>query len=442
MKWGLMLIGWVLANSSPARLGVVETRDGHVYEGHIRFDSNLLVIANAANNILASVDVTNLTQMTFPKELAAPDNEVAPPESMWPGPWQNEDVGSVRLPGSVICAAGLFRLNSSGTNIFGQSDAFHFVFKPISGDSELVARVLQVQFSAPWAKAGVMMRESLRADSPNVALVLTPLRMGVFAWRETGGDTTHSEVERGILIPHWIKLRREGNTFTASESRNGRQWRSAGRVTVSMKDDIFVGLAVTGVDEGASRPKRPSINRSMFDSVREAPFLVNDFTPVIQLQNGSRAVGRISLADEWQVQIAGAPPALPIPTASVARLLFQWLPYGWTRKVNSGQPGVLLTSGEFIEGGFKGIEKGRVRISSVLLGWRSFDLNNEVAAVVLRKLSVTPQQYEVKTLDGSVWFGSALQIEKEQILLHEKSLGTRRIAVHELLEVNRRAKTG
>jgi hypothetical protein len=126
----------------------------------------------------------------------------------------------------------------------------------------------------------------------------------------------------------------------------------------------------------------------------------------------------------------------------VARLLFRWLSYGQADKLRSGQPGVLLTSGEFIEGGFKGIEKGQIKISSVLLGLRQFDLNNEVVAVSLRKPSQELPQYEVKTLDGSVWLGAVLHIETSHIIIEDRSLGPRTIPLHEVLEVRQRVKKG
>ena len=440
MKLALLCLGCALfAGSLSARLGVVETRDGHVYEGHIRFDSNQLVVVNAARELLAFVDLTNLAELNLEREVSDPKPEGEPPPNGSAGSWQNEDIGSVRLPGSASSASRVFHLTSSGTNIFGQSDSFHFVFRPVKGDSEMVARVVQVQYSAPWAKAGLMMRESLAADSRNVFLALTPVRVGVFQWRERPGETTSGEVDREMSVPRWIRLRREGNLFTASKSRNGRQWSLAGKVTIPMTDKVFVGMAVAGVKEAVTDRGPFSVNHSLIDSVREAPFLVNEsFIPVVQLQSGSVAVGRILVADEWQIHFVGAPPAAPVPTLSVARILFRWLPFGLSAKINAGRPGLLLTSGDFIDGDFKGIDHGQVKISSVLLGWRSFDLNNDIIAVVLRRPSAVTQPFEVRTVDGSVWVGARLQIQKDYIVLQERSLGAWKIPVHELVALGDR----
>src|SRR5260221_3511537 len=281
----------LLANALAAREGVLQTRDGHALEGHIRFESNLVIVANSGKDLLVFIDLTNLTELTFKQEPSAVSSEAVAADGGWPGPWQSEDIGSTRLAGSVTCHAGLFRLRSWGTNIFGESDAFHFVYKPVSGDSEMIARVLQLQSPAPWAKAGLMMRESLAADSRSVLLAVTPGRMGVFQWREMKGDAAIGEEQRGLFVPSWIKLRREGDVFTAAKSRNGRQWSPAGRVTIPMRESIFVGMAVAGAQEMTAARNWPRNAGAVLDNVREAPFLVNDsFIPVVQLQSGSRVV--------------------------------------------------------------------------------------------------------------------------------------------------------
>src|SRR5436190_22674066 len=109
MNWILKLTWWCFfANSLLARQGTVETRDGHVYEGHVRLDSNLVVVANAARDLLAYVDLTNLAGVTFEKEFLKQPDETVGTTKLPPGPWQNEDVGSVGLAGSATCASGLF----------------------------------------------------------------------------------------------------------------------------------------------------------------------------------------------------------------------------------------------------------------------------------------------------------------------------------------------
>src|SRR5437660_12779585 len=69
LRIGPFVLGACLfASLCTARQGLVETRDGHILEGHIRFESNLVVVANAAKELLAFVELTNLAEITFRKE--------------------------------------------------------------------------------------------------------------------------------------------------------------------------------------------------------------------------------------------------------------------------------------------------------------------------------------------------------------------------------------
>ncbi len=95
-------------------------------------------------------------------------------------------------------------------------------------------------------------------------------------------------------------------------------------------------------------------------------------------------------------------------------------------------------NGAFIEGDFKGIDRGRVNISSVLLGLRSFDANNDVMAIVLRRSPLPSSLYEVKTLNGSTWLGPGLRIENGQVVLQEPALGPYPIPLYDILELRRK----
>ncbi|UCF17859.1 MAG: LamG domain-containing protein, partial [Phycisphaerales bacterium] len=60
---------------------------------------------------------------------------------------------------------GTFTMTGSGADIWGTSDEFHFAYKTLTGPGTIVARVNSIQNTHNWAKAGVMIRETLDADS-------------------------------------------------------------------------------------------------------------------------------------------------------------------------------------------------------------------------------------------------------------------------------------
>jgi hypothetical protein len=132
----------------------------------------------------------------------------------------------------------------SGTDIGGGSDQFQFVYQPVTGDSTVIARVASVQNTNPWAKGGVMIRESLAANSKNAMMGVTPGNGLDFQRRKnTGGGTNKTTV--GGSAPRWVKLTRVGNTFTGFQSTDGSTWTQVGSVTFSMGTNAYVGLAVT-----------------------------------------------------------------------------------------------------------------------------------------------------------------------------------------------------
>jgi hypothetical protein len=140
----------------------------------------------------------------------------------------------------------VFQVTGSGTNIAGTSDGFHFVYQPMSGDGEIVARITGVQNTTLNSKGGIMIRETLTADSANVAMVLTGGNRFQFQRRASTGGTT-SVWSGNQTPPHWVKLVRSGDTFTAYRSSNGVTWTlyAASPITVPMSANVYVGLVMT-----------------------------------------------------------------------------------------------------------------------------------------------------------------------------------------------------
>lgn len=418
-----------------ARMGYVQTLGGKIYEGHVRFESNAVVVVNVERELRAEVGLTNLAAVTFvtDREDTTADHTERELAEL-PGPWVSEDIGSVRHTGGVTYRASTFRVRSSGTNVLGDADACHFVFKPVSGMSELVARVSRVQLTDPWARAGLMMRESLAAGSRNIFLSATAARGGVFQWRERLGEETSVTLERRLSVPCWLKLKREGTTFTALWSRNGAQWAVVDRLTMKATTDLYVGMAVVSVGDSV-------LNESVFESVEEGPALRNRwFTPQVELQSGSVQSGYIESMDDTAVYFEGRFGRESVSRGSVANIRFQPLPSRVSRALNEGRAGVLLTGGEFIEGECRGVNTGRVVISSVPLGLVRYDVNSEVVAVVLRKRSLSAaHSYEMKLVNGSVWRGLDVAIDPMGVVIREPTLGLRRIPLHEVAEFRRRS---
>ncbi|GCE13499.1 sugar-binding protein [Tengunoibacter tsumagoiensis] len=167
------------------------------------------------------------------------------PGGSLPSPWQNQDIGSVGLAGSATANNGSFTVKGSGNDIWDTADAFQYAYQPLNGDGTIVARIDSQQNTDGWAKAGVMIRESLSATSTHALMALTPGNGTVFQRRTSTGGGSSSTAGATATAPSWVKLQRAGNTFTGALSSDGSNWTVVGSDTISMATNVYVGLAVT-----------------------------------------------------------------------------------------------------------------------------------------------------------------------------------------------------
>jgi regulation of enolase protein 1 (concanavalin A-like superfamily) len=167
------------------------------------------------------------------------------PSGGLPDGQQAGDIGSPSIAGSTSYANGSYTVRAGGSDIWRGSDQFHFVYRQVSGDTELIARVASLTNADPWSKVGVMVRQSLAANSQNVLMLLSAANGYSFQRRATAGGATVSS--RGSLdtAPGWVRLVRRGNAFEAYESADGSAWVLVGTDTIAMPASVYVGLAVT-----------------------------------------------------------------------------------------------------------------------------------------------------------------------------------------------------
>src|SRR5207302_1496342 len=117
------------------------------------------------------------------------------------GQFLSQDVGNVGFAGSATFdGVGTYTVNGSGSDIWDVADSFQFVYKPLSGDGSIEARVVSEQATDFWAKAGVMIRESTDPGARDAFTLETPNIDGfdhnepVFQWRpDTNGGTSDSD---------------------------------------------------------------------------------------------------------------------------------------------------------------------------------------------------------------------------------------------------------
>lgn len=174
----------------------------------------------------------------------------------------HQDIGPVGAAGNVCYDAAnqRYTINASGADIWDKKDQFHFLYKKLHGDITISARVKHIGNIYAWAKAGVMMRETLNEDSKQSMCALTPGNGFANQWRTNTNDWSDSKDTAGTE-PGWVKIERMGNDFTSYFSIDGNNWDVLNTATIVMSDSIYIGLAnCSHVDS--------TLNDAIFDNIK------------------------------------------------------------------------------------------------------------------------------------------------------------------------------
>ena len=213
-------------------------------------------------------------------------------QTAMPAGWQSTDIGAPITAGTADYAPSSqsFYLDGAGADEYGANDQSHFVYQTMTGDGSIVARVRYQSNSSPWAKAGLMIRQSTVAGANFVdALVapdvspstpdvngagcdadgcLSPLPPVVPAvghgvrMQYTGSHSATGATLAGFTAPNkWLKLTKSGSNFTSYESSDGTHWTQIGTATLSMTGPVDVGLFDTSHNIG-------QVSTAAFDNVQ------------------------------------------------------------------------------------------------------------------------------------------------------------------------------
>lgn len=183
------------------------------------------------------------------------------PDFVLPTPWVSDDIGAPAVAGSSRFTNGTFIVAGSGEEPDDGGDSFQFAYRRLAGDCEIMAHLTSLETMDPQAEAGVMIRETLRAGSASAYAALSSsngigLRVRLLA------NAPSYVTRRGPAgIPSWIRLKRQGNRFTAYSSGDGSLWTQVASTEITMGTDICVGLAITsGSTNGLGSARFDQVN--------------------------------------------------------------------------------------------------------------------------------------------------------------------------------------
>jgi regulation of enolase protein 1 (concanavalin A-like superfamily) len=156
---------------------------------------------------------------------------------------------------------GTITLNSRSYDIWGSTDSFTYLYRSISGNVTMTARVVGLTNTETYAAAGVMMRATLNPDSVNVFTSITVSNGPSWRVRATTGGTTGPGATQGPeRPPYWVRVVRQGGTLSGYGSTDGVAFTLLGTRPDLFGNPVNVGLVVHGIN-------MTTTNVAVFDNV-------------------------------------------------------------------------------------------------------------------------------------------------------------------------------
>ncbi|HMC55618.1 MAG TPA: hypothetical protein VKH19_10630, partial [Gemmatimonadaceae bacterium] len=159
------------------------------------------------------------------------------------------DVGRVRHPGTITYDAERQRygVSASGANMWGDHDAFHYVYRQLTGNFILTTRARFVGRGVEeHRKIGWTIRPSLDSMAPHVTAALHGDGLASLQFRRARGAETE-EAKSALALPDAdavIQLERRDGAYLMSVARFGDTLVTHQISDVSLPDTVYVGLFV------------------------------------------------------------------------------------------------------------------------------------------------------------------------------------------------------
>lgn len=181
------------------------------------------------------------------------------------------DIGGPKFKGLLESTAKGYCITAGGADIWDEADHCHFAHRRQSGDFDMIVRVESLGLSHPYAKSGIMARESLEAESAMIYFFVFPdnrarnsnnggyefhVRERRAAACKAGypkGDDGKVEAPYPVRFPDaWLRLTREGRAFKTYSSMDGKIWNPYNEFAIDFPATMLLGLTVTAHDDSSS----------------------------------------------------------------------------------------------------------------------------------------------------------------------------------------------
>jgi hypothetical protein len=281
-----------------------------------------------------------------------------------------------------------------------------------------------------------MIRGSLDRAAPGAFAMIQVNERAALRYRERSAAVSTTLGEREAELPAWVRLIRRGDRITGYYSDNGTDWQEMGTARVPINGMALIGVAVTAHNNNALCTA--SIEKVSISGLDAQSGGGTSGSPSrgVMLRDGSILGGEVRSATDSAIRLARGGQEISIPPTDVSRIVFVPMSAQLAARLANARMGLLLTSGDVVEGELKTIDDGKIAVSSVLFGLRKFNVR-EVAAAILRENAPAPaaRNFEVKANDGSLLLVDKLSSDSGSLIAETSFAGKLKLEQDQILEI-------
>lgn len=201
-------------------------------------------------------------------------------------------IGTTNPASSSSLSSGTFTFSGGapGLQASQTSDNVRIAYYTLTGAGTtcmVTARITGLSGGGTTSRAGVVIRESTAANSRYYASLMSVDKRHYMGSRSTAGSGSAASASTQIAKPHWVRMQRAGDVFTASTSPDGSTWTTLGTPqTLALPADTLVGLAVSARSDG-------NLSSTTFDNVSLTP------APVGGISFEKRSIGFVNASGTY-----------------------------------------------------------------------------------------------------------------------------------------------
>jgi len=190
----------------------------------------------------------------------------------------------------------------------------------------------------------------------------------------------------------------------------------SGTVTISPDNQLVINQP----DIGFKRVDPTNVLEATFSQEPQPPPLRQG----VVLTDGAAIAATIVRADQSTLVYERDNVQSSVPIARVARIILDPAAAGLLADIPQGQSGVLLASGDFVQGDLTSLSGQDAQITSVLFGINTYAVGKQAVAVILAPVEEAPCNWVVNLADGSVIMASSLRFDEGELIATDLTQGT------------------